>query len=102
MKLSILAAVILLPVLSNARPIFLNELRIAFPEAPLTLRCTNCHSTGGPQLNAFGKEFGMLRRQFGPAHMDQVWAQLRNADSDQDGVDNETEFNADRNPGRAD
>ena len=85
----------------QARPVFLNELRSAFPNAPLTARCNNCHKTGGPQLNPFGKEFGMLRRELGPARMMEVWARLRSGDSDKDGVDNETELNADRNPGVA-
>lgn len=99
---TLLTGTVVVTTQAQARPVFLNQLRGAFPDAPVSTRCNTCHRTGGPQLNLFGKDFALLRQQFGPARMPEAWVQLRTMDSDHDGVDNETELNAGRNPGRPD
>lgn len=86
------------PTHSNAKPVYLNALKAAFPKSDGSLRCMNCH-TNGPRLNLFGKDFADIKRELGNEHMNEVWFRLRTMDSDKDGVSNEDEINASKNPG---
>ncbi|MGE0632957.1 MAG: hypothetical protein AB7O96_11150 [Pseudobdellovibrionaceae bacterium] len=102
MKQFLLSALIVAsPLLAFSKSVYLNYLRTAFPDSSLTLRCTNCHNTG-PQLNKFGKDFADLKRELGSPTSEELWFRLSNMDSDQDGMNNKDEINANRNPGKED
>lgn len=82
----------------QAKPVFFGQLQSEFPQAKLSLRCNVCH-TGGPQLNAFGKEFAKTKSKFDNSA--EIWQSLRKGDADKDGMTNEDEIESGRNPGKA-
>lgn len=81
-----------------AKPIYLSELQRSLPQGVgLPLKCATCHA-GGPQLNAFGRDFAQAKFQLSRTNPDWLKA-LMQQDSDQDGVSNYDEIVAGTAPG---
>jgi cytochrome c2 len=95
------ALFLITPILTFAKPIYFNTLSSTIPGAQLTHRCQTCHQTSGAQLNFFGKDFSVIKRQLGQSWQNEYWSHLQNLDSDQDGISNEDEIKMGRNPGKA-
>lgn len=88
--------------IASAKPAYLNELALIYPDSQVlnTTRCQTCHNNG-KALNSFGKDYAELIRR-GNLDRDEAYAQLGEIDSDEDGVSNLEELTKGTNPGKAD
>lgn len=96
--LTILALVA--PSAALAKPAYFNSLSGAYAGTQLVFSCNTCHMNGKP-LNAYGKDFVQLRSQIGFNQLREVFGALAPLDSDGDGISNNDEILAQRNPGVA-
>lgn len=99
---SAFAATLVVSAAAHGKQVYFSQLQAEFSPAPLTQKCTLCHSGGGLRLGAFGQDFVKLKTQFGGTNMKQVLTELRKLDSDKDGVSNEEEIHNGKHPGLAD
>lgn len=81
----------------NAKPIYLYNMTNLYPGSRLAAGCSICH-TVGKEYTSYGQDFLRLKLQIGADNMDKVWYELGRLDSDNDGVDNDTEIRRDRYP----
>lgn len=84
-----------------SKPVYVGELASAFPGNQIlnTTKCQTCHNNGR-SLNAFGSDFGQLKR-VGLERIE-MFRQLGALDSDKDGRTNLEELLSGLNPGKAD
>lgn len=87
---------------SFAKPPYLNELAVAYPDsrANSTTKCQTCHNNG-KALNAYGKDYSEIIRR-GNLERDEAYAKLGEIDSDGDGASNLEELMVGTNPGKVD
>jgi hypothetical protein len=95
-------AVLLFTCIAQAKPVYLGLVKTAFPNAPLTQKCTICHMGGGLRLSPFAQDFAKLKSSKGMDQMSEVFAELGLKDSDGDGVINSLEVEKGTNPGLKD
>ncbi|MFN8945636.1 MAG: hypothetical protein ACK5WZ_13550 [Pseudobdellovibrionaceae bacterium] len=87
---------------ANAKPSYMSILGSGFPQGKLNVvRCQNCHSSQNLSMNLFGQDFVQIRKNVGADNIKLVWEQIRDLDSDKDGLTNLEEINEGRNPGVA-
>lgn len=81
----------------NAKPVYLHNMMTLYPGSRLSSGCSICH-TVGKEYTSYGHDFLRLKQQIGAENMDKVWYELGRLDSDNDGIDNDTEIRRDRYP----
>ncbi|MFN8846298.1 MAG: hypothetical protein ACK5V3_08810 [Bdellovibrionales bacterium] len=91
-----------------SKPAYFNELTSKLPGGVWVHRCQTCHGgSSGRGLNQFGLDYFRVFRTANTSSMtsqlpmtsEQKWETLFNLDSDKDGLSNENEILAGKNPG---
>lgn len=88
------------PAFVFAKPAYFNTMSGFYSGTQLTFSCNTCHQNG-KGLNAYGREFAQVKNQIGFDQLRDVFAALGDRDSDGDGLTNNQEIAAGRNPGVA-